>query len=212
MTGNRIPRVTAAVLLAVLAAAMTAGCGRVETRKEVPTAPTAPDLSGRFPGTLVAEGVSVPLEGTLVRSGDALAAAAADGRFSFRDLPRGKNWIVAEKRFESGPVRRVLGVTIVYVLDNPFPVSLKVRDATDVDRFCEDCHPRGKATRSDQVVRCLHISRVAPKQAVGWRESLGEEGRGTCESCHTLHQPGKWPRFLKETLDQSLLCRRCHAG
>ena len=212
MIESRLLRITGAVLLAAFAATMTAGCGGVETRKEAAIAPPAPDLSGKFPGTVVVEGVAVPLGGTLIRSGDAVATAGADGRFSFRDLPRGKNLLVAEKRFESGAIRRVLGITVVYVLDNPFPVSLKMRDATDLDRFCEDCHPRGKTTRNDQIVRCLHISRVAPKQAKGWPESRDGEGKVTCESCHTVHQPGKWPHHLRETMDQSLLCRKCHVG
>jgi hypothetical protein len=212
MKRETVCRVALAVLLAMSAAWVMSGCARVEPRREEAAAPPVPDLSGRFPGTLVAEGVSVPLGGTVIRSGDVLATAAPDGRFSFRDLPRGKNLIVAEKRFESGPVRRVLGVTVVYVLDNPYPVSLKMRDATDVDRYCGDCHPRGNTTRNDQIVRCLHVSGVAPKQAKGWPESRDGEGRVTCESCHTLHQPGKWPHHLRETMDQSLLCRKCHTG
>lgn len=194
-----------ALLLAFAAAVFS--CARVLP----PKAPPAPEGPARIQGALEAAGIDVPLDGAEVRAGGLKAVAGAGGAFRFQDLPPGKNYVVAEKRFASGPVRRTMGMAVIFVADNPISIRVKVRDATDIDAFCEDCHPyRDKKSRRDQILRCVHVSRTVPVKARGWMEGTDAAGRVTCESCHTLHEPAPSPHFLLAPTEKGELCRRCH--
>ena len=91
--------------------------------------------------------------------------------------------LVAEKRFPSGTVRRILGVSTVYVSDSPIEVRIRMRDATEVDRFCSDCHPMlREVTRRDQIARDVHPSGIVPKKANKSSGILDNKGRVTCET------------------------------
>lgn len=195
--------------LAVLAAAgaVLVSCARVIP----PAPPPVPEGPARIQGALEPAGIDLPLEGAEVRAGGMKAVAGAGGRFRFRDLPPGKNYVVAEKRLRSGKVRRAMGMAVIFVADNPINITVKMRDATDIDGFCEDCHPyRGGKKRNDQILRCVHVSKTVPTKAVWWKEGTDAAGRVTCESCHTLHEPAPAPHFLVATTDRGELCRRCH--
>ncbi len=194
-----------AVLLA--SGAFVISCARVLP----PKAPPVPEGPAKIQGALEPAGIGVSLEGAEIRVGGVKAVAGAAGLFRIPDLPPGKNYLVAEKRLPSGTVRRAMGMAVIFVGENPISIKVKMRDATDIDAFCEDCHPyRGKKSRRDQILRCLHISRVVPRKATGWKDSMDARGRVTCESCHTLHEPTPSPHFLVSTIEKGELCRRCH--
>ncbi len=198
--------------LARLAVLLAAGAAVFSCAKVLPPpVPPAPEGPAKIQGALEPAGIDVPLEGAEIRAGGAKAVAGAGGLFRFPDLPPGKNFLVAEKRLPSGTVRRAMGMAVIFVGDNPISLKVKMRDATDIDPFCEDCHPyRGNKSRRDQILRCVHISKVVPKKATGWKESIDAQGRVTCESCHTLHEPAPSPHFLVASTDKGELCRRCH--
>lgn len=195
-----------------LAVLLAAGAFFISCAKVLPpTAPPVPEGPAKIQGALEPAGIDVSLEGAEIRAGGVKAVAGAGGVFRIHDLPPGKNFVVAEKRLPSGPVRRAMGMAVIFVGDNPISIKVKMRDATDIDAFCEDCHPyRGKKSRKDQILRCVHISRTVPKKATGWKEGTDASGRVTCESCHTLHEPAPSPHFLVATTDKGELCRRCH--
>jgi len=193
--------------VAVLAAAAVLSCARAPV-----VAPPAPPPEARVRGTVVLDnGLVVPLEGALVHAGEEAAAVTAAGTFSLGRLVPGKHSVVVEKRFPAGPVRRVMGVALIYVADAPVEVRVRVRDATDVDAFCSDCHPvKGKATRRDQVIRDVHPSGVVPRKARKPGGAYDEKGRVTCESCHTAHRPTEFPHFTLASYRDGRLCLRCH--
>jgi hypothetical protein len=162
-------------------------------------------------GVLEPKGIDVPLTGAKVTAGDRVATAGPGGAFTLGGLPRGKVNLVVEKRFDSGPVRRVMGVATLYVSDTPIRIVVPVRDATDVDRFCEECHPyKGQKTRRDQILRCLHVSGVWPKKANKSSEFLDPMGKVTCESCHTVHRETKARHFVVVDYQDGKLCNQCH--
>ncbi len=155
--------------------------------------------------------LSVSLAGAQVRVEDQVATAEEGGIFSLPRVAPGKQFLVAEKRFPSGPVRRVLGVSTVYVSDSPIEVNIRMRDATDVDAFCSGCHPmRGNVTRRDQLVRDVHPSGIVPVKANKPTGRLDERGRVTCESCHTVHRPTEFPDFTLASFRDGKLCVECH--
>lgn len=155
--------------------------------------------------------LGVPLEGAQVRVGEAEVKVRADGTFSFPGAPTGKQFLVAEKRFPSGAVRRILGVSTVYVADSPVQVRIRMRDATDVDAFCVDCHPmRKNVTRRDQIMRDIHPSGIVPKKANKLSGKFDEKGRVTCESCHTVHRDTGFPYFTLASFKDGKLCFQCH--
>lgn len=176
-----------------------------------PGAPAPPAAEGKVRGTVVTSGVEVSLDGATVSVGDRRATVSADNSFSIGEVDPGKQHVVVEKAFPSGKVRRVLGVSTIFVADNPVEIRVAVRDATDVDLFCLECHPPlGKATRRDQKIRDAHPSGVVAKNAFGDRALLDEKGRVTCESCHTPHRSGEFPLFGRGEIRKGPYCNRCH--
>jgi predicted CXXCH cytochrome family protein len=191
----------------LLLAVALSGCARMETRPEaVSPAP------GFVKGTLVGDNtLRVPLSGVEVRVEDQIAVAGEGGAFSLPRLSPGKRFLVAEKRYPSGPVRRVMGVSTVYVADNPIEVRIRMRDATDLDAFCSDCHPMSRnVTRKDQIVRDVHPSGMKPVKANKPSGKYDEAGKVTCESCHTAHRPTGFPYFTRASYQDGKLCVQCH--
>lgn len=191
----------------LLAAVVLGGCAGVETRPAPVSVP-----AGSVGGTLVADNtLTVPLTGVEVRAEDQVAVADGGGRFSLSRLSPGKQFLVAEKRYASGAVRRVMGVSTVYVADNPIEVRIRVRDATDIDAFCSDCHPKLKdVTRKDQIFRDVHPSGVKPVKANKPSARLDEAGKVTCESCHSVHRQTGFPHFTLASYTDGKLCIQCH--
>lgn len=190
----------------LLVAITLGGCARVETR------PAAVPAAGFVRGTLVADNtLTVPLGGVEIRVEDQVAVAGEGGAFSLPRLSPGKQFLVAEKRFPSGPVRRVMGVSTIYVADNPIDIRIRVRDATDIDAFCSDCHPMLKnVTRKDQIFRDVHPSGVTPVKANKPSGKFDEAGKVTCESCHTVHRATGFPHFTLASFKDGKLCVECH--
>jgi hypothetical protein len=191
----------------LFAAASLGGCARVETK---PAAVPAP--AGFVRGTLVADNtLAVPLQGVEIRVEGQVSVAGEGGGFSLPRLSPGKQFLVAEKRFPSGPVRRVMGVSTIYVADNPIDVRIRMRDATDIDAFCLDCHPMLKnVTRKDQIFRDVHPSGVKPVKATKPSGKLDEAGKVTCESCHSVHRQTGFPHFTLASYQDGKLCVQCH--
>jgi len=181
-------------------------------RAPVTPAPPVSVLPGRLGGAIYADNtLRVSLEGTRIRVGEAEVKAGADGIFSFPGVAMGKQFLVAEKRFSTGDVRRVLGVSSVYVTDSPVRIQVRMRDATDVDAFCLDCHPMARdVTRRDQIKRDIHPSGIVPKKANKPSGKFDEKGRVTCESCHTIHQDVGFPHFTLASFRDGKLCLQCH--
>jgi len=192
----------------LLAAGMIVSCAKAPVRPP----PRISVPPGRLGGALFADNtLGVPLEGAQVRVGEEAVKTGADGTFDFPGVPTGKQFLVAEKRFPSGAVRRVLGVSTVYVTDSPLRVRIRMRDATDVDTFCLDCHPMKKdVTRRDQIQRDIHPSGIVPKKANKPFGKYDEKGRVTCESCHTVHQDAGFPHFTLASFRDGKLCLQCH--
>ncbi len=205
---SRTPRLSFAIALAIalgLAGALPS-CGPVAVRP-VP----GPPPEGKIRGRLVPQGLAVPLDGAVVEAAGERAAVTGEGWFAFRELPPGKQHVVVEKTFPSGTVRRILGVATIFVADNPIEIRIPVRDATDVDAFCLECHPPyAKVTRRDQKYRDAHPSGVVATKALGDRSLLDSRGRITCESCHTAHRPGPFPLFGVGDIGKGSYCNRCH--
>ncbi len=209
MTMSASGRYHAAALILLLALAGTLfSCAPVAVKP-----PPAALPEGKVRGLLVPQGVSVPLEGAVVEAGGKKATVTAGGGFAFPDLDAGKQHVVVEKRFSSGAIRRILGVATIFVADNPVEIKVSVRDATDVDAFCLDCHPPyAKVTRRDQRYRDAHPSGIVAKKALGDRSLLDAKGRVTCESCHTAHRPGPFPLFGLGDIMKGPYCNRCHSS
>lgn len=203
-TGSNRWKVKALLLLAV----GVAGCARMETRP----AAEAPPPAGFARGIVYADNtLTVSLEGAQVRVEDQIAVVGKGGVFSLPRVSPGKRHFVAEKRFPSGPVRRVLGVATIYVSENPIELKIRMRDATDVDAFCSDCHPmKWNVTRKDQIFRDVHPSGIVPKKAKRPGARLDAAGRVTCESCHTVHLTTASGRFTLDTFRDGKLCAQCH--
>lgn len=184
-----------------------AACARVET---VP--PTVSPPPGILHGALIPDNtLTVSLSGAEIRVEDLSLTAGEGGTFSLPRLSPGKQFFVAEKRFPSGPVRRILGVATVYVSDSPIEVRIRMRDATDVDRFCSDCHPMLRdLARRDQIARDVHPSGIVPRKAKKPSANLDDRGRVTCESCHSVHRPTGYPHFVLASYQDGRLCVRCH--
>ncbi len=198
-----------APILVLGCAGMLLSCAPVAVKP----VPPAPPTEGKVRGLLVAQGVSVPLDGAVVEAGGKKTTVTGGGIFAFPDLDPGKQYVVVEKTFTSGSVRRILGVATIFVADNPVQIRIPVRDATDVDAFCLDCHPPyGKVTRRDQKYRDGHPSGVVAGKALGDKSLLDFQGRVTCESCHTVHRPGQFPLFGVGDIRKGSYCNRCHSS
>ena len=197
------------VVASALLAAWGCSCARA------PVLVKGPPLleSGKIRGRIISDGVAVALGGATARIGNEESLVKNDGTFFLPGETPGKQSLVVEKRFDSGPVRRVLGVSVVYVSENPVDVQVRARDATDVDAFCSDCHPPyKKVTRKDQIYRDIHVSGVPAKRALTDPSLLDATGRITCESCHTVHQPKGFPFFGVDNLRSGAFCNRCHGS
>lgn len=191
----------------ILLAVSVAGCGHVE-----PRGTGAPPKAAFVRGTLVADNtLPVSLSGVEIRVEGRVVQAGEGGVFSLPQLSPGKQFLVAEKRFPSGPVRRVMGVSTIYVSDNPIDVKIRVRDATDIDAFCSDCHPMMRnVTRKDQIFRDVHPSGIVPVKANKPSGKLDDAGKVTCESCHSVHSPTGFPHFTLASYQDGKLCVQCH--
>jgi len=171
--------------------------------------PPAARGTGRVFGKLSLEG-GRPLPGdAVVRAAGREVRPDAAGNYAFDSLPGGKYAVVAEVR--TGP-NRYLGLPFVIVDEKqPLRLDIVLGDATDLDRFCSDCHPFfGKQTRGDQIVRDMHVSGVKPRKAKRTTQLLDPQGSVTCESCHSLHQPTGVERFVRYPFRNGDLCNRCH--
>jgi len=178
-----------------------------------PGAPAPPPAAGKVRGTVVPTGIGTPLEAATVSVGKRRATVSADGTFTLGEIEAGKQHVVVEKTFPTGAVRRVLGISTIFVADNPVEIRVAVRDATDVDVFCLECHPPlGKAVRRDQKIRDAHPSGIVARNALGDRALLDEKGRVTCESCHTPHRSGEFPLFGRGEIGKGSYCNRCHSS
>jgi len=195
-----------ALILALAVGGTLSSCGPAAVRPV-----SGPPTEGKIRGRIVPQGVSVPLDGAVVEAGGKKTTVTAEGWFAFPDLEPGKQHLVVEKSFYSGSVRRILGVATIFVADNPVEIKIPVRDATDVDVFCLECHPPyAKVTRRDQRYRDAHPSGVVARTALGDRSLLDVRGRVTCESCHTAHRPGQYPLFGVGDIRKGSYCNRCH--
>lgn len=205
---------TAFRLAVALAAGFTllSGCAGVAVPPGAGEPAEAPALPGFIRGVLAVDNaLAVSAAGATVRIGGVRAAASPDGSFSLPQVPPGKYSLVAEKRFGQGSVRRVLGISTVYVGDSRIEVRVRLRDATDVDAYCSDCHPvKQNVARRDQVVRDVHPSGVVPRKANKPTGRFDERGRVTCESCHTLHEPTPHPHYLLGSYRDGKICLDCH--
>lgn len=196
-----------ATWVCLLAGIALAACAKVEVKP--PAAVLPPGLLG---GAAYADNtLGVSLAGIEVSVDNQVVRSDSNGLFSFPDIPPGKKRLVAEKRFSKGAVRRLLGVSTVYLADNPVHVRIRMRDATDVDAFCLDCHPMKKdVTRRDQVYRDIHPSGIAPKKANKPTGKFDQRGRVTCESCHSIHRETGFAHFTLAEYKAGTLCLQCH--
>jgi predicted CXXCH cytochrome family protein len=86
-----------------------------------------------------------------------------------------------------------------------------MRDATDIDAFCSDCHPMLKnVTRKDQIYRDVHPSGIVPAKAAKPSGKFDDAGKVTCESCHAVHRPTGTPHFTLASYQDGKLCVQCH--
>jgi len=149
--------------------------------------------------------ISAPVE---VRGGGRSTAGSPDGTYVLDGLPSGRVFLTAEAREGKN---RYLAVSMERLGEGEQLVrDLGLRDATNVDTFCLDCHPM-RQTRPDQVIRDLHPSDVKPVRAsknVGG--ILDERGHVTCESCHTIHEDTGVAHFSRYSYENGTLCLKCH--
>ncbi len=185
------------------------GCARVGI---LPPPGEAPPPVEPATGILLLDNtLGVPLDGVKITTEKSISTSLGDGRFSLPGLTRGKHLLVAEKRFPQGAVRRILGVAKVFVGDTPPEIRIPMRDATDVDAFCLDCHPPYKeVTRADQIPRDLHPSGIVPKKARKPTGRYDGKGRVTCESCHSIHRETGNPHFTLTSFADGRMCQECH--
>ena len=203
---------TSTRILFVIMATGFFSCAKIETKPPAMFPEEVP-VEGKYKGTLIPDNtLRVPLEGVVVTAGTLRLSSNARGEFTLPDLPKGKHLLLAEKRFPAGPVRRVLGVEKIFVTDRgPDPVRIRLRDATDVDAFCLDCHPpKSRVERADQIYRDIHPSGIFPKVAKKNTGKFDESGRVTCESCHSIHRPTGFPHFVLVSYQDAKLCEQCH--
>jgi hypothetical protein len=192
----------------LVAGIVLGACAKVAIKPPVAVVPP-PGLLG---GAAFADNtLGVSLAGVEISIDNQVVTADSSGVFSFPEIPPGKKHLVAEKRFARGAVRRLLGVSTVYVADSPVQVRIRMRDATDVDTFCLDCHPMKKdITRRDQVYRDIHPSGIVPKKANKPTGKFDARGRVTCESCHAIHRETGFPHFTLANYREGTLCLQCH--
>lgn len=203
------PRAHGIGLLAIFAAGIAA-CARVEVKPPTPPPVVVPETP--YMGSLLLDNtVSVSLSGAVITTETERTVADEKGRFAFEKMAPGKHLVVAEKRTAAGPVRRLLGVATVFVEESPVQMRIRMRDATDVDVFCLDCHPPYKEVkRRDQIARDIHPSGIVPKKAKKRTGKFDEGGRVTCESCHSVHRATGFPHFALVSYADGTMCVQCH--
>ena len=195
-------------MVAIFAAAIAA-CARVEVKPPPP--PVAVRETGYMVSLLPDNAVSVSLSGAVITTETERTVADEKGRFSFEKMAPGKHLVVAEKRTTAGPVRRLLGVATVFVEGSPVQMQIRMRDATRVDTFCLDCHPPYKEVkRRDQIARDIHPSGIIPRKAKKPTGKFDEDGRVTCESCHSVHRATGFPHFTLVSYADGRMCVQCH--
>ena len=202
------------LLAGALFLALLAGCAPTPERApERPSVPTVlPPLGkGEIRGSIFVSGNKVLNERVRVReSGTGVSdESGLDGAYRLMGLSAGKAYLVAEGNIGG---KRHLAVDVAILGETEGgTVDLHLRDASNVDTFCSDCHPyRGEATRRDQIVRDLHKSDIKPAKATGGPEMLDERGHVTCESCHTIHEKTGVEYFVRQPFRTGVLCIRCH--
>jgi hypothetical protein len=202
-----------AILIALLA-----GCAPTPERppEKVPERPPAPVVlpplgAGEIRGGVFVSGNKVLRETVRVRESKAGVSSESGpgGVYRLMGLPAGKAYLVAEGNIGG---KRHLAVDVVILREGEGQsVDLHLRDASNVDTFCSDCHPyRDKVTRRDQIVRDLHYSDVKPRKNVGEPDMFDERGFVTCESCHTVHEETGVKHFVRYPYRSGELCVRCH--
>lgn len=195
--------------LVALLAAMAAGCAKVEVKPGRP--PVAAPAGGYGGSLLLDNAVSLSLSGAVITTETERAVADEEGRFAFGRMAPGKHLVVAEKRSVAGPVKRLLGVATVFVEEGPVEIRIRMRDATDVDPFCLDCHPPYKEVkRRDQIPRDIHPSGIVPRKAKKPTGKFDENGKVTCESCHSVHRDTGFPHFTLVSYTDGRMCIQCH--
>ena len=200
------PPAAAAAALAVLV--LAAGCAAPRPPTVIPARPLAPAGTGVIEGRIFHSGnnsLAAPVE---VRGAGRATTGGPDGAYILDGLPSGRIFMTAEAR-DGG--KRYLAVAIERLGEGErLARDLDLKDATNVDAFCSECHPE-RQTRSDQVVRDIHPSDIKPTRAnknVGG--VLDARGYVTCESCHTIHEDTGVAHFSRDLYETGELCLKCH--
>lgn len=171
--------------------------------------------------TVQAIGISDNLA-TIVSQDNAVSGDA--GRYSFATLSGtgGAYWLVAETTRESGAVRRILGMTRVFVEGTPARKDITVSDVTPqpassrLVSFCGNCHgiysqlpPQFQITASCAASAPDDMVGV-PQETHPPQELLDAYGRTTCESCHSGHRPTGYGHFTLWDTTSGYWCQVCH--
>jgi hypothetical protein len=197
------------ILPAILLAAIFWGCAPAPVRR--PVAVTVPPPGkGEINGKVFLNSNKVFKEQVSISAGGLSAVSGSGGGYALKGLPAGKTHLVAEARIGG---RRHLAVAVVKLDEGEGrTMDLELRDASNVDTFCSDCHPyRNERTRRDQVTRDLHKSDIKPRTATKGPDMLDARGHVTCESCHTVHAETGIDHFMRYPYLKGELCIRCHS-
>jgi len=180
----------------------------VPERPEPPPS-VGPLGTGKLYGSVSFEGniteplpVLVKVRGRYVQSDD-------QGKYVLTGMPDGNLRLVAEA---TGGGRRYLDLEKVALGEGEEKeLNLLLEDATDLDRYCIECHPyRGEKVGPGQVLRDVHKSGFRPEKQMRTQELLDHRGHVTCESCHTLHEDTDENFFILYPYMNGNLCNRCH--
>lgn len=198
-------------LVAAFFGALFAGCAPTPERPPAPTVrvPLPPLGGGEIRGGVFVSGNKVLKERVTVSGAGVSAESSPEGIYRLKGVPAGKAYLVAESKIGG---KRHLAVDIVTLReDEGRSVDLHLRDASNVDTFCADCHPyRDKVSRKDQIVRDLHYSDIKPRKNISDPAMLDGRGHVTCESCHTIHGETGVDHFVRYPYKTGELCIRCH--
>jgi len=115
--------------------------------------------AGDIDVTVTVSGGKSITSGTLIVE-DRVLPLAAGGRMQVKGLPD-KRLPVTVEAVVGGA--RHLGVTAVKTLKGKsLPVTVTLKQVTDLEAFCVECHPnKGEAVRADQVIRDTHVTGIA---------------------------------------------------
>ena len=174
-----------------------------------PPSAVRPSGNGKIFGKITLEG-SQPLPGTVVITVSGRRVQSdSSGSYMVSGLPAGRHAVVAELKTKE---KRYLALPFAFVDEKQnLQLDIQLADATDVDRFCSECHPLlGKQTKSSQIIRDVHPSGIKPRKALRTTQLFNAQGLVTCESCHSLHQETGVERFVLYPFKNGDLCNRCH--